>query len=542
MRRLLTTLGLGVGLLVTLAPGEASAEEEFSYLPAGDLTPGSGSGRADETVYAPGMRFPIEDGPAYPNSQVWGHGGGSGPGGGQCDVENFSYPWRDNYCESRSWDMPLCPSGTGHQGQDIRGATCDDLTHWIVASEAGTVTNVGSYSVYVTTASGQRFDYLHGRNLQISSGQAVEKGQRIGQVSNNFGGTPTTIHLHFNIKQDVAGVGFVYVSPYMSLVESYQELMGLTSGEPPAGPVESVTCEAIQGWAQDADQPDAPVEVRVYFGGDQDDPDAIGVTIPADEYRDDLCDDLGSCEHGFTLEVPASLRDGQPHPVFLYGVDDQGDATAQLGTGPSEIQCGMPSVPDGVRRRISGPEAMADWELSPFWDALPADDAMLDDIPEGIGWPDRRDVVRVEGDADLWMVDQGLRRLVTPDVAEVWGIDASEVEIVSTADLEALEEGPALQADKFVLSADGVTLYVLDDLVCDTDDCDHAAGSGTTGGDGSGGDGSGTDGAGGDGPAALPDYAGDDDQGCGCRSVRPTRKSLLWGLLLLWGWRRRRAA
>ena len=29
------------------------------------------------------MRFPMEEGPAFANSQVWGHGGGSGPGGGQ---------------------------------------------------------------------------------------------------------------------------------------------------------------------------------------------------------------------------------------------------------------------------------------------------------------------------------------------------------------------------------------------------------------------------------------------------------------------------
>jgi hypothetical protein len=87
------------------------AQEPF-YLPVGDLLPGSGEGLADPTVYAPGMRYPIEVGPSYPNSQVYMNGGSMGPGGSQCDAVNYSYPWRDNYCEKRTWDMPLCPAGS----------------------------------------------------------------------------------------------------------------------------------------------------------------------------------------------------------------------------------------------------------------------------------------------------------------------------------------------------------------------------------------------------------------------------------------------
>jgi hypothetical protein len=94
----------------------ASAADPFAYDPPGQLVNGSGKGRVDMNVYAPGIRFPIASGPAFANSQVWGHGGNEGTGG-QCDKENFSYPWHDNYCETRSWDMPLCPGGQGHQGQ-----------------------------------------------------------------------------------------------------------------------------------------------------------------------------------------------------------------------------------------------------------------------------------------------------------------------------------------------------------------------------------------------------------------------------------------
>lgn len=213
-------------------PQLARAQDTFEYEPAGELAAGSGTGRADSTLYAPDIRFPIEAAPAFANSQVWGNGGGQGEGS-QCDEVNFSYPWRDNFCESRTHQMPLCPSGTGHQGQDIRGASCEKAQHWVVAVADGTITQVGSYSVYLTTEEGTRFDYLHMSDVQVEEGETVTRGQRIGKVSNVFGGTPTTVHLHFNVRQNVAGVGMVFVPPYASLVDAYDRLL---NPRPDAGP------------------------------------------------------------------------------------------------------------------------------------------------------------------------------------------------------------------------------------------------------------------------------------------------------------------
>jgi murein DD-endopeptidase MepM/ murein hydrolase activator NlpD len=352
-------------LALALVPAWAHAEP--FYRPVGELVPGSGDGAADATVYAPGMRYPIQDAPSFPNSQVWGVGGSEGPAGSQCDEANFTYPWHDNYCETRSWDMPLCPSGTGHQGQDIRASSCDNLTHPYLSVLPGTVTSIGSYSVYVTADDGTRFDYLHGGNLVVSEGDVLAKGDPIGLVSNQFGGTSTTVHLHFNIKQDVAGVGFVFVSPYMSLVAAYEELTGL-GNEPPTGPVDAVDCESIRGWAQDPDTPDQPVQVQVWFGGPADAPEATGVTIVADQHRDDLCDALGSCEHGFELEIPRSLRDEQSHPAFVYALDSEGGSLQPLDASTTEFSCAPPPVPEGVRRAIAGPEAQAAWGFSPFWE------------------------------------------------------------------------------------------------------------------------------------------------------------------------------
>lgn len=219
---------MSAALLATLASAPAAAED-FTYNPPGQLVAGSGQGSTDDTVYVPGMRFPIEAAPAYPNSQVWGHGGYQGPGGGQCNSNNYSYPWWDNFCETRSWDVPMCPGGTGHQGQDIRPSTCDDNVHWCVAAQDGEITNVGSYSVYLVADDGTRHRYLHmdPGSVTVSVGDRVTKGDQLGRVSNAFGGTPTTIHLHYDIFQTVSGVGPSYVPLYMSLVRSYERLLGI---------------------------------------------------------------------------------------------------------------------------------------------------------------------------------------------------------------------------------------------------------------------------------------------------------------------------
>ncbi|MEQ9315891.1 MAG: peptidoglycan DD-metalloendopeptidase family protein [Henriciella sp.] len=210
----------------------------FSYVEPGHLLPGSGSGTLEtDAVFAPDMRFPIKSAPAYLQSQVWTFGGGIG-GGDQCDPRNYEYPWRDNFCETRSSNRnsPYCPVSKIHQGQDIRVGTaegCNQLRrtaaadrtlYEVVAAEDGIIQSIGTYTV--SLRSGPRvYKYMHMnmRALQVSSGDTVTKGQTLGYVSNDFGGTPTTFHLHFELLQNTAEGGWVHVPPYTSLVEAYEE-------------------------------------------------------------------------------------------------------------------------------------------------------------------------------------------------------------------------------------------------------------------------------------------------------------------------------
>ena len=135
-------IGVLAGFLIAGCAIDAAYSQPV-FSPPGELEPGSGSGLRDNTIYFPNIRFPIEAAPAFLNSQVYRPGGMHGGGGGQCAGANYSYPWRDNYCETRSWAMPLCPSGKGHQGVDIRPGTCKADLHWAVAVADGEGVAVG---------------------------------------------------------------------------------------------------------------------------------------------------------------------------------------------------------------------------------------------------------------------------------------------------------------------------------------------------------------------------------------------------------------
>jgi murein DD-endopeptidase MepM/ murein hydrolase activator NlpD len=214
---------------------------KFEYYAPGDLIPGTGFGQGDGNIYAPDMVFPIRTAPTFPQSMVYRLGGAVG--GDQCDPENFSVPWRDNFCETRSSNRntPLCPTNKVHQGQDIRvgnAADCNAMRrqsaqerglHEVVAVEDGIIQHIGTYSVKLKgTETGNIYSYLHlnMRRLRVSALDTVEAGDTIGFVSNDFGGTPTTYHLHFEIKAPIEGEGIVHVPPYMSLIAAYERREG----------------------------------------------------------------------------------------------------------------------------------------------------------------------------------------------------------------------------------------------------------------------------------------------------------------------------
>ncbi|WP_425328714.1 M23 family peptidase [Rhodopseudomonas palustris] len=226
-------------LPATPAERPLAQSDDFTYWPSGEIIPGSGfrkqDGRPDSTVYAQ-IRFPIEKTPAYARSQSYtprAEDGGTGP---------FSYPWRDNFCESRSFGVGQCALGYGHQGQDIRPGSClpdqpdcDVKQQGVVAVRDGVVIRSLKQQAVTLQVNTERehirFRYMHMNPARLDedgvlSGRRLAEGERFGVVSNYLDfPNGTTRHLHFDV-QVFTPDGWLWVNPYTTLVASYERLIG----------------------------------------------------------------------------------------------------------------------------------------------------------------------------------------------------------------------------------------------------------------------------------------------------------------------------
>jgi hypothetical protein len=252
--------------------------KDFTYFSPGFLIPNTGlkkdvGGRGDYTVYAR-LRFPLKEPPAFPNSQSFNNWGDCDFTGRSvrtprrkdqpysCKLNgrplvfnesappNYSYPWRDNFCEHRRYFVGQCPGGEGHQGQDIRPGSCTlfndgadrclPYQHEVVAAHDGFILRARKQEavyLFINTASTHaRVRYMHMNPNQLDadgivSGKLVHEGDLLGKVGNyNNGERGTTYHLHFDM-QVPTKVGWVFVNPYMTLVSAYERLIGARGTE-----------------------------------------------------------------------------------------------------------------------------------------------------------------------------------------------------------------------------------------------------------------------------------------------------------------------
>ncbi len=229
----------------------------------------------------------------------------------------------------------------------------------------------------------------------------------------------------------------------------------------PVGHLDAADCAGARGWAHDLDGPQAALDVHVYFGGPAG-PDARGVSVRADVHRDDLCEAIDSCAHGFSLPTPLSLHDGQPHPVHAYGIGFDGGGNAELADSPRQLQC-PPTVPDGVRRHVVDEDSYAAWRLDAWWDRLPAPQEAVEERTEGIPMPASPRLIRAEGDPGVFVVDGAYRRHVTLAGMQGWRFDWDAIEDVPLEDRDVYSAGPPWrERPTEVVGADG-RVWIIDE-------------------------------------------------------------------------------
>ena len=222
--------------MVADRPVERSAD--FTYRPPGDIISGTGyhrqAGRADFNAYSQ-IRFPLKA-PAFIHSQK------RRSGDNRSDGPNSGYPWRDNFCEARSFSVGQCVNGYGHQGEDVRPGACrarieggcDPRQQPVFAVRDGIVIRSPKQQAATlqinTRTEHIRFRYMHMNPSALDAdgvlnGRRVTEGERIGVVSNYLDHpNGTTRHLHFDV-QVFTRDGWIWVNPYVTLMSAYERLI-----------------------------------------------------------------------------------------------------------------------------------------------------------------------------------------------------------------------------------------------------------------------------------------------------------------------------
>ena len=146
--------------------------------------------------------------------------------------------------------------------------------------------------------------------------------------------------------------------------------LNINNASPPAyqGFHDGAGCDTIQGWAWDANNPNGSVNVDIYDGTT-----LIG-TSPANMYREDLLNALGSPNHGFSFNTPASLRNGAAHTI---NVKFSGTNTLLSNTGRT-VQCSQAPNLFG-RHDGQGCNAIEGWA----WDSNDKNGTVNVDIYDG---------------------------------------------------------------------------------------------------------------------------------------------------------------
>ena len=210
---------------------------DFTYRPPGDIITGTGfhhqSGRVDFNAYSQ-IRFPL-GAPAFIHSQ-------KRHSSDKVDAPNAGYPWRDNFCEARSFSVGQCANGYGHQGEDVRPGACpthveggcDPKQQPVFAVRDGIVIRSPKQqaaTLQINTRNEHiRFRYMHMNPAAMDAdgllnGRVVAEGEQIGVVSNYLDHpNGTTRHLHFDV-QVFTRDGWIWVNPYATLITAYERLI-----------------------------------------------------------------------------------------------------------------------------------------------------------------------------------------------------------------------------------------------------------------------------------------------------------------------------
>ncbi|HEY1958344.1 MAG TPA: DUF1906 domain-containing protein [Polyangiaceae bacterium] len=303
-----------------------------------------------------------------------------------------------------------------------------------------------------------------------------------------------------------------------AVATDYGQWHAKPANTPPRGYLDSAGCIALAGWAQDQDAPSTALSVDLYFDGKAGTKGIDSMRIAAGDKRQDLCTAIGSCNHGFSIDVPVGLHDGKAHATYAYGIDTQGGTNTLLTGSPKSFTCANAAPPltklTGVKRHVVDPASMTAWKFSSLTDVAPEPDAVVSDFPQSADWSEKPELVQADdGTPEVWLIDGEVRRHVVSEASlGAWHRSFADVVKTPAAKVYGYAHGPDLPAKPFLMQGSGSAIWVLD-----------VAPDGPPSGPGSDGGATGDDG----GPTGNGDTGG--GAGCSIHASSPS-SAATWGV------------
>ena len=257
---------------------------------------------------------------------------------------------------------------------------CNGSVYYTVAANPG-IARTGTLTIdgqtfTVNQASGCTFSLDHASKGFTSAGGTDSVTVTASDVSCNWTALKTDSWITITSGSSGAGNGTVNYSVGSNPGAARSGIITIagqsfTVNQGPAaleGFHDAAGCNTISGWAWDSNNPNGAVSVDIYDGTT-----LIG-TVPANMYREDLLNALGSPSHGFSFLTPAALKNGAVHTI---DVKFSGTNTPLSNTSRT-IHCGGSANLQG-RHDGQGCNAIEGWA----WDSNDPNGTVNVDIFDG---------------------------------------------------------------------------------------------------------------------------------------------------------------
>ncbi len=255
----------------------------------------------------------------------------SGPSG---NVNTNASVTLNSSCSGECSGVTYSWSGNGISGSGTSVSfnapnTAGSYTYTITASKSGcsnqtatvtvNVVNPTNPCAFTLSASGPTGNVTTNSSVTLNSSCSGEcSGVSYAWSGNGISGSGTSVSFNapnsagsytYTITGSKSGCSNQTATATINVVTGGGTVNCSTSG----GHFDGANCTTISGWAWDGSQPNTPVVVEIYNGNT-----LIQGNILANNFRQDLLDAyIGNGVHGFSIPLPAALKDGGSHWISV---------------------------------------------------------------------------------------------------------------------------------------------------------------------------------------------------------------------------------